>query len=75
MFCFVAFYQFPPTHPHSILKNPVFMYKQSDNCNAHNCVWPLIILIQMILCILRSVTLLFSLQLSSLWFVSPVSYS
>jgi len=66
MFCFVAFYQFPPTHPHSTLKNPVFMYTQSDNCNTHNCVWPLIILIQIILCILRYVTFVFCTSLFTL---------
>jgi hypothetical protein len=73
MFCFVAFYQFAPTQPRSTLKNPVFMCTESDNCNTHNCVWPLIILIQMILCIFCSVTVLFSVQLCSLWFVSPFS--
>ena len=75
MFCFVAFYWFPPPHPPPQYLEKPCVYVHTDNCNTHNCVWPFIILIQMILCILRSVTLLFSVQLSSLWFVSSVSYS
>jgi hypothetical protein len=51
MFSFVAFCLF-----FQYFKNVVFVYTDTDNCNPYNCVWPLIILIWIILCIMHPVT-------------------